>query len=164
MTEQEYMKGVWQRELSLFTHYSTVRMTVLAFLIPLGGLMIIQERIFVGLWVVFVAYCVNWLFGVNMALRRWLVHRNIDLWMKWGHEYEYKNVQQAFPGIQWVITGKLPQAYIFKDLEFKQDENVTVQWKTIWKDALNKARKTESFLQLCVFVGISVFLLLIFTS
>jgi len=165
MSEEDYLKQKMQRELSLFTHYSTVRMTVLAFLIPLGGLMIINGKISAGLWVIIVAYGINLLFGIEMALRRWLIHMNIDLWLRYKTEETYGTVKQGFPGFKWLVTGNL-DAYTIQEVSFSQGsgENATTKsWKNIWSGTLNRARKTELRLQICVLVGVAVFLSLLFS-
>jgi hypothetical protein len=147
----KFYDGVWQRELSLFNHYSTVRMTLLAFLIPLGGLMIIQSKIAAGTLVIAVAYFMNLYFGAVKALSRWLVHMNIDLWREIGDvNSSYDSYRQDRPGIWWFLFGSL------KDYKFK-DPLGDGKWKEKWKVVLARARGTEFFLQVCVIAGILVF-------
>jgi hypothetical protein len=151
ISQKSYYQGVWQRELSLFTHYSTVRMTILAFLIPLGGLMIIQNKLWAGTLVIVMAYSMNLYFGVVKALKRWLVHKNIDLWYEIGDpDKTYDQYRQNFPGYSWFLCGA------FSEYKFKKPEGVA-NWEEMWKKVLSRARETELFLQITVVIGIVIF-------
>jgi hypothetical protein len=152
LDKEIYYQGVWQRELSLFSHYSTVRMAILAILIPLGGNIIIQHQLCAGTFLIFLAYLMNLYFGVGKALKRWLAHMNIDLWREIGDadkDYEVM-YRQNFPGYYWVVFGCL------SDYDFKKPEGNNI-WEIEWGKVLDRARKTEFFLQLMVIVGVIIF-------
>lgn len=152
---RSYYEKAWQRELSLFTHYSTVRMACLTFLIPLGGLMITQHKPMTGSLLILAAYGLNLFFGVRMALKRWLAHMNIDLWLKMGPEnsryddYREKSFPTTFGALaKWLCCGG-PLAV---------NPRSAPAWKKEWNNIVRRARKTEFFIQSAALAGVAALL------
>lgn len=158
----KYYEGRCNRLHALFLHYSTVRMTILSFLVPLGGVLIgAQNNRAAGSWVIIVAYVMNVFFGMK-SIDRWLKQRNIDLWLYIGN----KNL----PYVQLKTLEKFPQYLKFVFCKFSMEAYCTDgyakhwidDWEKRWKKIYEAAQKTERLIQISILIGIGIYCAFLF--
>ncbi len=154
--ERVFLEGQCNRLHGLFMHYSTVRMTILAFLVPLGGILISNEKVIgAGLFVVAMAYALNWFFA-SKSIDRWLKYKNIELWLQKFPNHTYKHVRDDYiPTHPLKLLGFLlgNQAWI-NQVTFPE---APPDWKKEWTKVKANARLTEGFLQLVVAFGVGMY-------
>lgn len=169
-----YWEGRCNRLHTLFQHYSTVRMTILAFLVPLGGMLIANEkRKWAGCLVIAMAYLLNLLFS-SRAMNRWLMHKNIDLWLERINPHKKDDqklplyYQAKIPCYCQVMSGaasQLVKSSSAPTATSPQAESETGEIQGMrdeWIKVLDKAREFEWILQAIVLLGIGAFLTLLF--
>jgi hypothetical protein len=73
---REYYQDKRDKAYELFIHYSTVRMAIIAFTIPLGAEIMASGEKFAGLLVISLAIMLNWFFA-HESLKFSIVYRNL---------------------------------------------------------------------------------------
>jgi hypothetical protein len=163
----KYYEGRCNRLHDLFIHYSTVRMTILSFLIPLGGIVVVSPgKVAAGLWLMGIAYIMNLFFGAK-SIDRWLKHKNIDLWL-YSADIKCKAYIQMYTPSSW--RGYVSFLFSSPKWELSHDEIRALgyeqtwisKWEADWKAIVSRARSTEWTLQLLVAFGLVVYIVLLF--
>jgi hypothetical protein len=137
-------------------------MATLSLLVPLGGILISRGGSWhwPGLWVILVALITNLIFG-SKSLERWLMHRNIDLWLYKGDtDKDYKELYQrklpkTFPRIRRLIQ---------RLMKTKPEEEKPKNFDEDWEEALKEARRFERLIQILIFAGAIIFLGLLYSA
>ena len=78
---REYYEDRRDKAHELFIHYSTVRMAIIAFTIPLGAEIMASGQKAAGLLVISLAIVLNWFFA-HESLKFSIVYRNLREWLK----------------------------------------------------------------------------------